>query len=373
MKRIYSVKICKLIFIGTLVGLITTACTLKRGSMVDTPIREVGSVETTLPTPFLRLVTLTPTVTPSPPLTPTVTLTASVSPTPDPYAGLTIDDLTNRRYGEGQLQFVEVLAENSFFTRYLVAYPSDGLTIYGFMNVPKGEGPYPVIIAIHGYIDPARYNTLDYTTGYADALARSGFLVIHPNLRGYLPSDDGPNLFRVGMAVDVLNLIGLVKSQGAQTGPLEKADPTRIGLWGHSMGGGISTRVMTVSPDVDAIVLYAAMSGDEKKNYDRIFNVFSEGQRGQEELNTPEEDLRRISPEIFLDRIQAAVSIHHGTNDSEVPPEWSQELCNSLQELNKDVECFTYPGQPHTFFGESDDLFIQRTVDFFWRVFNQGE
>jgi dipeptidyl aminopeptidase/acylaminoacyl peptidase len=175
------------------------------------------------------------------------------------------------------------------------------------------------------------------------------------------------------MAVDVLNLIGLVKSQGAQTGPLEKADPTRIGLWGHSMGGGISTRVMTVSPDVDAIVLYAAMSGDEKKNYDRIFNVFSEGQRGQEELNTPEEDLRRISPEIFLDRIQAAVSIHHGTNDSEVPPEWSQELCNALQELNKDVECFTYPGQPHTFFGESDDLFIQRTVDFFWRVFNQGE
>jgi dienelactone hydrolase len=257
-----------------------------------------------------------------------------------------------------------------FFTRYLVAYPSDGLTIYGFMNVPKGEGPYPVIIAIHGYIDPALYNTLDYTTGYADALARSGFLVIHPNLRGYLPSDDGPNLFRVGMAVDVLNLIGLVKNLGGQTGSLKRLIQRMV--YGAQHGGGISTRVMTVSPDVDAIVLYAAMSGDEKKNYERIFNVFSEGQRGQEELNTPDEDLRRISPENYLDRIQSAISIHHGTNDSEVPPEWSQHLCDSLQELNKSVECFTYPGQPHTFLVKTM-IFSSRELLISSRVFSTKE
>jgi len=344
-----------------------TACTLNRDPEAGGPVTETELEESALPTPFLRLVTQTPSPTFSQTSAPTVTLTATVTPTPDPYAGLTIDDLANRDYGEGELRVVEVLAENSYFTRYLVAYPSDGLNIYGFMNVPGGEGPFPVIIAIHGYIDPSIYNTLDYTTGYADALARSGFLVIHPNLRGYLPSDDGPNLFRVGMAADVLNLIGLVKNQGGQTGPLEKAEPSRIGLWGHSMGGGISTRVMTVSPDVDAVVLYAAMSGDEKKNFERIFNVFSDGQRGQEELNTPDEDLERISPENFLDRVSAAISIHHGTSDSEVPPEWSQELCERLQELDKRVECFTYPGQPHTFFGENDDLFIRRTVDFFSR------
>ena len=43
--------------------------------------------------------------------------------------------------------------------------------IYGFMNVPNADGPHPVIIALHGYIDPAIYQTLDYTTRYADALA----------------------------------------------------------------------------------------------------------------------------------------------------------------------------------------------------------
>ena len=75
------------------------------------------------------------------------------------------------RYGDGELQVEQVLAVTNAFTRTLVTFPSDGLTIYGFMNVPQGEGPFPVVLVLHGYVDPARYNTLTYTTGYADALA----------------------------------------------------------------------------------------------------------------------------------------------------------------------------------------------------------
>jgi dipeptidyl aminopeptidase/acylaminoacyl peptidase len=40
-------------------------------------------------------------------------------------------------------------------------------------------------------------------------------------------------------------------------------------------------------------------------------------------------------------------------------------LCARLTALGKSVECFTYPGQPHTFFGDGDQLFIQRTIAFF--------
>jgi hypothetical protein len=35
-----------------------------------------------------------------------------------------------------------------------------------------------------------------------------------------------------------------------------------------------------------------------------------------------------------------------------------------LQEAGKRVECFSYEGQPHTFVGDGDALFIERTVDF---------
>jgi dipeptidyl aminopeptidase/acylaminoacyl peptidase len=327
---------------------------------------EVGLASTT-PTDYLPRPTSTRT--PLPTASPTATLTpaAILSPTPDPYAGLTIEDLATRGYGGGALQIKEAMDENSYFARYLITYPSDGLQIYGFMDIPKGGGPFPVIIASHGYIDPGVYNTLDYTTGYADALARAGYLVIHPNLRGYPPSDDGPNLFRVGMAVDVLNLIAMVKEQGGTAGALTQADPNRIGLWGHSMGGGITTRVMVVSPDVRAVLLYGPMSGDEWKNYERILNYFSNGTRGMEELSAPLEAFKRISPIYYLDRVQAAVSVHHGENDSEVPIEWSLDLCDRLKSLGKSVECFTYPGQGHTFTGDGEQLFIQRMIDFFDR------
>jgi len=305
--------------------------------------------------------TATPTATASPSPTPTLT------PTPDPYAGLTIADLSARSYGGGELQVVQALGENGSFTRSLVTFPSDGLTIYGFMNVPQGPGPFPVVVVVHGYVNPVGYQTLTYTTRYADALARAGYLVIHPNLRGYPPSDDGDNRFRVGFAVDVLNLLAVVRRQGGQPGPLEKADPQRIGLWGHSMGGGITIRTITIDAGVRAAVLYGAMSGDERLNFERIYTVFSNGARGGEELNTPAEDFARISPIFFLDRVQAAVSIHHGEADTEVPPEWSLDLCGRLRELNKAVECFSYPGQPHTFNGDSDQVFIQRSIDFYNR------
>jgi dienelactone hydrolase len=298
--------------------------------------------------------------TPIPPPVPTFT------PTPDPYAGWTIDDLSNREYGDGAPQLLETMAVTNLFSRYLMTYPSDGLTIYAFMNVPVGQGPFPVVLLLHGYVNPANYNTLAYTTAHADALARAGYLVIHPNFRNYPPSGNGPNDFRAGYAIDVLNLIALLQQHGEHPGPFQAARGGDISLWGHSMGGGIALRVITVNPDVRATVLYGSMSGDEYKNYQYIFD-WTDGRSGLEELSVPESDMFRIAPIHHLDRIQGKVSIHHGTADSQVPPVWSDELCQVLQALGKEVECFSYAGQPHYFVREGDRLFRQRVLEFLGR------
>lgn len=314
-----------------------------------------------------------PTLSPSPP----PTFTPAPTSTPDPYVGLTIDGLTARGYGAGDLRIDEIYGVSNVFTRTLISYESDDnagnpLRVAGFMNVPQGDGPFPVVIVNHGYVDPAVYGVLTYTTRYADALAQNGFIAIHPNLRGYGASDAGPNDFRTGFAIDVLNLAGIVARMGGQPGPLQKADPEHIGLWGHSMGGGISLRTIVVAPgtvvDIDAAVLYGAMSGDEARNHERIL-FFSGGARGSWPFDRVpgEADLLRLSPIHYLDRIEAAVSIHHGEFDEQVPLWWSEELCGLLVELDKAVECFTYAGQPHTFVGEGDAIFITRTVDFFNR------
>lgn len=294
----------------------------------------------------------------------TSTAIPTVSPTPDPYYQWSNAYLRSRTYGGGQIEFLEVLGGDPLITRYLIRYPSDGLNIYGFADIPNDNEVHPVIIALHGYIDPAIYTTLDYTTHYAYSLATAGYVVLHPNLRGYAPSDDGENLFRVGMAVDVLNLIALVQSQSGGTDPLKNADPNAIGLWGHSMGGGIVTRVLTVTDDVKAAVLYAAMSGDEEKNYNAIRD-WSGQTRGLDELNVPVDALKSISPMYFFESITAAVSIHHGGADELVPMEWSVTTCGQLQALGKDVTCQYYENMPHTFNGSGDEQFIQNTIDFF--------
>jgi len=306
--------------------------------------------------------TLGATATASATASPTATVTPSS--TPDPYWRYTIEYLRSRSYGGDGLEAYEKVGTNSAFTRYLIRYPSDGLMIYGFMNVPNNAGPHAVIIALHGYIDPAVYQTLDYTTHYADALASAGYLVLHPNLRGYPPSDDGDNLFRVGMAIDVLNLIGIIKSIGGQPGPLEEADPQRIGIWGHSMGGGVATRVMTISPDIKAAVLYAPMSGNEAKNYEAI-GQWSNQERGGEERAVPPAELELISPLYYFSQIRAAVSIHHSLDDPLVPVQWSMQTCQELKALGQIVECHYYPDMPHTFLGQGDRQFMEYTRQFF--------
>ena len=330
---------------------------------------------TAVPTPTASATaTPAPTATPSPTASATETPTAIPSPTstsappavltPGQATGWTIAEMAGRAYGGGTLTDRGQVDTPTGFTRTLITYPSDGLTIYGFINVPPGPGPFPVIIALHGYVEPSQYGILSYTTRYADALARAGYIVIHPNLRNFPPSDEGPDVFRTGMTADILNLIAIVQAQGGQPGLLTAADPQRIGLWGHSLGGGLALRVMTISPVVQATLLYAALSGDEQRNFDYVYRA-SGGKRGAVEYHTPPEIVHEISPLFHLERVQSAVSIHHGGEDAGIPLPIAADLCERLQQLGKTVECFTYAGQGHIFSGRSDDLFIQRSLAFF--------
>ncbi len=337
--------------------------------IVPTPFSEVGSPSTLTP----PSATTTPVPTPSPTAIPTATSTAT--PTPDPYAELTIAALAARSYGGGLLEITDTLENNDSFARYAIKYPSDGLEIHGFMNVPNAGDNFPVALVLHGYIDPDEYELVPYTRRYADALAEAGYFVIHPNFRNYPPSDSGPDPYRIGYAIDVLNLIAVIREQSQDPlGTLRRANAEDINLWGHSMGGGVALRVIAVNnePYLRAVVLYGSMSGDESKNYGRI-RQWTNNSRGRFELNAPEDTLRAISPIHNLARIEAAVAVHHSYADDVVPAAWSEEVCGVLEALNAvgeipfAPECFFYDLQPHTFRGDGDALFMERTIEFFNR------
>lgn len=233
--------------------------------------------------------------------------------------------------------------------------------MFGFINIPKGKGPFPVIFMFHGHVDPQEYATLDYSVRYADALAEEGYIILHPNLRGYAPSPPADNSLGIGDTIDALNLVALVRQQAGSDGLLKSADKEHVGLWGHSMGGGIVLRVLVIDRDIDAALIYASIHADERENLAH----FEEDGRGYDKPNASAEALARLSPLDYLDRISAPLSIHHGDKDTVVPAEWSDFLCKRLAELGKTVDCITYPDQAHTFQNNGDSRFIANANEFF--------
>jgi uncharacterized protein len=305
--------------------------------------------------------------TPAPSDTPTViqpTLTPTVTWTPAPYQQYTIDYLRQRSYGGGTIEIVNTIEVSDQFTRTLIRYSSDDLTMYGFMNIPAGDGSGPVIIMLHGLGDSGSFNTLSFRSDIADALTQQGFIVIHPIMRGYPPSESGDNMFRVGMAIDLLNLIELIKTQGGQPGALEKAMPDKIGLLGQSLGGNVALRVLTISPDVKAAVLYSSLSGNELRNSQQLYKISLEP-HFQNELNILPSLLLNISPVYYYGNINAPIQLHHGTADETVPISWAQETCSLLSAAGRNIDCIYHEGAGHVFINEIKAEFLEEMISFY--------
>ncbi len=252
------------------------------------------------------------------------------------------------------------------------------------MQVPPREGPFPVIILNHGYHDRGSYWSGSGTWMAAEFLNGRGYLTIAPDYRSWGGSDWGPSLFHTGLVADVLNLIGSLSS-------IPQADASRVGMWGHSMGGGITAKVLTIDPRVRAAVFYASNSGDDADLIGRWGRGCLPGEtQFTTECNpgevipadlppeivdaylsaaTDPAMLRLIAPIHYLDRVVAPVQIHIGTADGQehnaTPPEWSYKLHEALLAAGRSSELFVYEGQGHLFAGSGWTEMITRTADFF--------
>jgi dipeptidyl aminopeptidase/acylaminoacyl peptidase len=293
-----------------------------------------------------------------------ITPTALPTPTLAPFEQYTIPYLGRRAYGGGKIEVVEKLSESDIFASYSIRYPSDGLNIYGFVNIPKGKGPFPVIISVHGYAPYGEFDPFNTSQDFADFFAEHGFIVIHPGLRNHPPSDNGDNLLRVGMTVDVMNLIALVKTQTDLPAELAGVNPDRIGLWGGSMGGEIALRVLTISPDIKAAVLSSPLSGNEERNSRQLYEVFHD-EEFQKDAQVPLELLDRISPMYYYHQIKAAVQLNHGTKDTTAPISWAVETCEFLESAGVSVQCIYYEKAGHAFRGDNAEKLRQNALEFY--------
>ncbi len=120
---------------------------------------------------------------------------------------------------------------------------------------------------------------------------------------------------------------------------------------GHSNGGGVAELVMVVDPRVRAAVLYAPVSTDMADNARRWWTHHP---GGTGPLGTPDADpaaYASISPRSHLRAGGPPVLILQGTDDEDIPAEWTAATVAALQSAGIRNQLVSFPGARHNLAG----------------------
>ena len=336
--------------------------------------------------------TVTPTATatkiPTPTGTPTATSTPTLTPTPTATPNpLQIDYLRQQQYPGSDITIEQELPNGSNYKQYIVSYLSEGLKINALLTVPIGDKPatgWPVIVFNHGYIPPKTYRTTERYVAYVAAIARSGYIVIKPDYRGH-GSSEGEATGGYGTpdyTIDVLNALASIERY-------PDADPNRIGMWGHSMGGMVTLRAMVISKDIKAGVIWGGVVASYPDLMTKwhphptpeatptleagtpVSETLEAGRRWRNSLiaqyGTPEENpafWNSISPISYVSDISGPLQLDHSTTDEEVPIAFSESLYQAMQAAGEYVEFYKYEGDNHNI-ANNFGLAMSRSIHFF--------
>lgn len=296
-----------------------------------------------------------------------------------PLESVQIPALRSRPYTSSPLIVTQDLGDQGGYHETVSSFQSDGLTEYALVSTPNGRPPvggWPVIILAHGYIDPFKYQTAGANyASFINELARAGYMVIKPDYRGHGLSQGTAQggHFSPVYAYDVLNLIETIKKY-------PPANPTRIGLLGHSMGGHVALRTIVVSKDIKATVFMAGVVG----SMNDIINNWPRSPLRRDQPSAVVQGAKRAllakygTPEAnpafwdsasainFVSAVKGPVQINQDVGDGLVPTLFSDHLAAALRAQQKPVEYFQYPGDDHQFI-RNHALLMQRILAFYAR------
>lgn len=121
---------------------------------------------------------------------------------------------------------------------------TEGGSIGGYLVVPSGAGPFPLVIASHGWSAAA-----DQQLGWAKQFASWGFVVVAPSFPNSLSPNDMTDATVIGtLAKSYADPSYASPAQG-------KVAPHLLGLEGHS-AGGLATTIAAAAIEPQAVVLF---------------------------------------------------------------------------------------------------------------------
>lgn len=296
---------------------------------------------------------------------------------------LTIPAQRSRSYPGGAIVVEEELGTQPGYRLSRISYPSDGYDISGLMATPSSPRPllgYPVIILAHGYVPQSKYRTNG--PEYHDvirAFARAGYVVIKPDFRGYGTSWGSPQSAYYSPVdnADIMNL-------AASLALFRPADASRVGLFGHSMGGHVALNAVTIAPNrFKAAVIVSAGVGEVGDMY---FNwrprsdtdnpqAVTERDRIVELFGSPEQNPRfwsTVSPHTYAKQLTTPIMLAHGTADAVIPARFTRQLSERLAASGHPAITDYYVAAGHIFTGADKARLIRSSLEMFDQYLKTG-
>ena len=271
---------------------------------------------------------------------------------PTPLLKYSIENLTATDFKPSEITIGKVVKDYPKFTAYEFSMqfsPDLGSSLKktsGLINIPKGSGPYPLVVMYRGYVDQKQYVIGMGTQPSATVFANNGYITIAPDFLGYGNSDhEASDVFESRFqsyvtAVDVLKSVSSIKNW----------DKKNIFIWGHSNGGQIALTTLEITGVTYPTVLWAPVSMPFPGSI--LFYAYEADDQGKFLVDKLADfnktyDASKFSLTNYVSQIKAPIQLNQGTNDVEVPYWISDTLNKELKDATVSATYIKYPGNDH--------------------------
>lgn len=222
------------------------------------------------------------------------------------------------------------------------------ISLDGYMIKPQNMDPskkYPVLLFVYG--GPGHQSVTDSWKGpnylWFQMLAQEGYVVVSIDNRG--TGGRGADFKKLTQ-----NNLGKYETEdvirtAAYLGELPYIDESRIGIFGWSFGGYLSSLAMTLGADYFKTGIAVA----PVTNWRFYDTIYTERYLGLPKDNP--EGYNAYSPVTHADKLKGNYLLIHGTADDNVHLQNSYALQEALIKANKQFSTFYYPDKNHGIYG----------------------
>ena len=222
-------------------------------------------------------------------------------------------------------------------------------------RVPDGTGPYPAALIVHGgawVAGDRRTSVLPLFQPLSDARIATfsiSYRLAGPGPEGFKMSKDVAQILTLGTAIDdVRRAVAFVKSHAAEY----RVDPDRVALIGESAGAQLAS-MAALRPGTQGAVrgVVAFYGPSDLVKFVQTSVWIPENIRRSLKGSAMEKllfaGLRDLSPVTWANQGAPPFLLIHGTADTLVPFDQSQELCSKLRDAGVRCDLYAVKGGNH--------------------------